>query len=384
MSHQRYGKRGTTLSDKVKIGIIGTGMIGKKHIQKYREIPGVEIVAVCDQNETEAAKAGEMAGAKQVVTDYKELLKIDEIQAVDVCLHNNLHAGISIAAMNAGKNVYCEKPLAGSYSDAKLMVEASARTGAKLMMQCATIFSQTCRSAKQLIDEGCLGKIYHAKSLYYRRRGRPYVDGYGTMNFVQKRVSAGGALFDMGVYHITQMLHLMGNPGVVTVSGATSQEMAMDETRRTQSGYDVEEFGTGFVRLEGGISLYIEEAWALYMHNSGSYKDKSTISGSLGGITLDPLTLHTTIAGFEADSTFSPAAIDAGKPNPYPGPFDPDLSQQHHWIAYHQGRVELLDTITPGLNMLKIAEGIYMSQQLGREVRADEIEQASVSTMIQV
>jgi len=88
-------------------------------------------------------------------------------------------------------------------------------------------------------------------------------------------------------YHIVQILHLLGNPEVLTVSGATHQEVDMYEERRKDGNYDVEELGLGFVRLAGGISFFIEEAWAI--HLSGT--DGSKIVGSRGGLTLEPFTM---------------------------------------------------------------------------------------------
>lgn len=367
------------MSDKVKVGIIGVGQIGKAHINQYCKMPNVEIVAVADINEAEAKRVAESAGVKRVFTNFRDLLKVDEIEAVDVCLHNNLHAPVSIAAMEAGKHVYCEKPLAGSLADAKAMVEASRRTGRKLAMQVSTLFSKETKAAKRLIDEGHLGKIYYVKSSYYRRRGRPYVDGYGTSNFVQKEIAAGGALYDMGIYHIVQILYLLNNPKVLTVSGATHQEIPMYEDRRKNGRYSVEELGLGFVRLEGGISFFIEEAWAINLGGT----DGSKIAGSKGGITLEPFAFHTTLADMEMNGTFDLGAADFRWHSCLPN-FDAYDGPQQHWIAALQGRVPLIDTAGLGVAMMRIAEGIYLSQKLGREVTPEEIDKASVSTAVKV
>ncbi len=369
--------KGNAVSEKVKVGIIGVGQIGKHHVERYRQIPAVEIVGVADINEAEARRVAEEARARYVFKNFRDLLAVDEIQAVDVCLHNNLHAPVAIAAMEAGKDVYCEKPLAGSYADARAMLDAREQTGRKLMMQLATVFSKEAKAARRLVQEGLLGRLYYAQSSYYRRRGRPFVDGYGTANFVQKKVAAGGALFDMGVYHIAQILYLLGNPGVITVSGATHQEIAMYEDRRAASGYDVEELGVGFVRLEGGVSFFIEEAWAIHLPAGAASK----VVGSRGGLSLEPFAFHTTIADMEADQTFDLNSADR-RWHSCLRDYDAYDSPQSHWVAVLQGRVELIDTAALGLRMMQIAEGIYLSQRLGREVTAAEVEAASVSTAV--
>jgi predicted dehydrogenase len=364
----------------VTVGIIGAGIIGRSHMDRYKKMGGVNMAVVCDINEEAAKKAAADFGIPQVVTDFRKVLAMQEVQAVDVCLHNNLHAPVSIAAMEAGKHVYCEKPLAGSYVDAVAMVEASRRTGKHLAMQLGTLFSDNTLAAKRLIDDGALGHVYYAKSYGFRRRGRPFVDGYATPAFVQKSVAAGGALYDMGVYHICQMLYLLGNPTVLTVSGATHQELDMYEHRRKESKYDVEEMAAGFVRLDGGISFVIEESWAI---NFGG-TEGSRIAGSKGGVTLDPLTFHTTVSDMEMN-----AAVEAGNARGrwkrvWPEEWDAFDGNQQHWMAVVQGKAKPLPSAEVGANMMFIAEGIFMSQRLGREVTAAEILKGSKSTALKL
>ena len=178
--------------EKIKVGVIGVGQIGKRHVAGYVEMPDVDIVAVADVNGAEAQRVAEQHGIPHCFTDFRELLALDEIQAVDVCLHNNLHAPVSIAALEASKDVYCEKPMAGTFADAVAMYDAAQRTGRRLGIQQALLFRPEAKAAKRLIDEGHLGKLYYARAVGFRRRGRPFVDGYGSPNFVQL-ASAGGA-----------------------------------------------------------------------------------------------------------------------------------------------------------------------------------------------
>lgn len=365
------------MADRVKIGIIGVGQIGKQHVENYRKLPNAEIVAIADVNEEEARRVADTLGVKHVFKNFRDLLAMPEIKAVDVCLHNNFHAPVSIAAMEAGKNVYCEKPLAGSYADAKSMIEARERTGRQLMMQVSTVFTKATKAAKRLIDEGHLGKIYYAKSSSYRRRGRPYVDGYGTSNFVQKEIAAGGALYDMGIYHIVQILHLLGNPEIQTISGSTHSEVPMYEDRRKSGKWSVEELGIGLVRLAGDITFFIEEAWAVNLGGT----DGSKIAGAKGGISLEPFAYHATVGDMEMDGSFDVDSADTRWRRCLPD-YETSDSCQAHWIAVQQGRVPLVDTAKLGLAMMKIAEGIFLSQKLGREVTPAEVEKASVSTAL--
>ncbi|MBX3015884.1 MAG: Gfo/Idh/MocA family oxidoreductase [Caldilineaceae bacterium] len=364
-------------TDKVRVGVIGVGQIGKHHLSNYSKIPNAEVVAVADVNEAEARRVAEMYNIPNVYTDFRQLLQRDDIVAVDVCLHNNFHAPVTIAALEAGKHVFCEKPMAGAYIDAEHMFKTAQTTGQKLHIQCQNIFQNYAKAAKVLIDGGHLGKVYHARSVGHRRRGRPYVDGYGSPTFVQKQNSAGGALYDMGVYHINTILFLLGNPQVLRISGKTYQETPMDPRRQANSGYNVEELGLGFIRLADGLTIDIIEAWAVHMDKF----DGSMVFGSEGGIRLDPFGYYRTLADIDFDLSTPLDRFDWRQHtvhevgDVYDGP-------QQHWIAALQGRVALIPMDEIALNTMLISEGIYLSDRLGREVTAEEVREMSVSTAI--
>lgn len=368
----------------IRIGIIGAGLIGKVHLDNYSKIEGVDIVAVCDVNDEEARRVAEKHGIPHVYTDYKEMLKRNDLDTVDVCLHNNFHSPVSIAAMQAGKHVYCEKPIAGTYADGKAMCDAAEEYGKKLHIQLGTLYRKETKAAKALIDGGQLGKLYHARSTGHRRRGRPFVDGYGTKFFTRKEFATGGAILDMGIYHIAQLLYLLGMPEVKRITGKLYQEMEMDEARRSESGFDVEELGTGFVTFADGITLDIIEAWSIHL---GGFEG-SSIAGALGGIRLpaysnssqtSTFSFHSTICDMDFDSTTDLNAADIRwhRLRENENAYD---SSQHHWIAALQGRVELLPTAQLALQTMLISEGIYLSDKLGREVTAQEVIEHSKST----
>jgi predicted dehydrogenase len=368
------------MPDKVRIGVIGVGQIGKHHLNVYQQkVADAEIVAIADIDEAEARRVSEAFGIPHVYTDFRELLQRDDIQAVDVCLHNNLHMPVTVAALQAGKHVYCEKPMAGAYCDAEVMLRTAQELDRKLSIQINTLFAKETKAAKALIAQGVLGKPYHARSTGFRRRGRPYVDGYGSATFVQKRNAAGGAMYDMGVYHIATILYLLGNPEVVRISGKLYQETPMDPGRKESSGYDVEELGLGLVRLQDGMTLDIIEAWAIHLDRFES----SYIVGTQGGIRLDPFGIFRNMGDLEVDSVANLGSFDwrlhalRENADAYDGP-------QQHWVAALQGRVDLLPIAEIALNTMLISEGIYLSDKLGREVTAQEVKASSQSTSIKV
>jgi len=363
----------------VRLGIIGTGQIGKLHLDAYKKMTDVEIVGVCDIDERELKRVADLYGIRNTFTDYHDLLDRDDIEAVDVCLHNNLHAPVSIASMEAGKHVYCEKPMAGAYVDAKAMMEASRRLGRKLSIQLFTLFLKETRAARRLIDEGRLGRLYHGRSCGYRRRGRPYVDGYGTEKFVQKEICGQGALYDMGVYHIAQVLYLLGLPAPRRISGKLYQETDMEPRRRELSGYNVEELGTGDVKCEAGVTVDIIESWAVHRKPF----EGSSILGSQGGVCLDPFSFHTNVCDIPIDATFDLDGADWRAHQIFDNP-DVYDSAQRHWVAALQGRVALLPTAEVALQTMLVSQGIQLSDMLDREVSAEEVEELSVSTALNV
>jgi predicted dehydrogenase len=367
------------MGEKVRIGVIGVGQIGKAHLRRYQQIESVEVVAIADIDEAEAERVSGVFVIPNVYTDFRDLLARDDVEAVDVCLHNNFHMPMTVASLEAGKDVYCEKPMAGAYIDALKMYETAQALGRRLSIQLNTLYAKETKAAKWLIDNGYLGKLYHGRSTGHRRRGRPYVDGYGSQAFVQKRNSGGGALYDMGVYHIARMLYLLGNPAILRVSGKVYQETDIDPTRREASDYNVEELGLGFVRLEDGITMDLIEAWAIHLDGF----EGASVVGTKGGVRLDPFGFFQSAGDLDLDATADLNRFDYRLHN-VREQGDVYDSAQHHWVAALQGRVELLPTAGLALNTMLISEGIYLSDLLGREVTADEVREMSVSTSVKL
>ena len=361
----------------IRIGIIGQGIIAQTHLDLYAATEGAKVVAVCDIDSQKLQASAKKYGVEATYADYRELLKRDDLDAVDVCLHNNWHAPIACDVMLSGKDCYCEKPMAGSYKDAKAMYDLAKALGRKLHIQLGFLYSAETRAAKKLLDAGLLGHVYHARSKGFRRRGRPFVDGYAEKEFDAKKWAGGGALYDMGVYHISQLLYLLGNPKLLRVSGQTYQELAMDEKRRAESGFDVDELGVGFARYENGLTFDVIESWAVHAAPFGG----SAIMGSEGGVSFEPFSYYFS----KADMTLT-ATADIGLDEYRNHQLNPEMkyydNSQAHWIAALSGLVPLLPTAEIALNTMLLSEGIFLSGRLGREVDREEIEAMSVSTAL--
>jgi predicted dehydrogenase len=360
---------------KIRVGIIGVGQIGKKHLDIYKNMTGVNVIGVAGRDPDRTEEVARSYGIENWYSDFRKLLGREDIDAVDVCLHNNLHLPITIESFKAGKHVFCEKPIAGTYADGATMVQASKEYGRLLSIQIWDLFTPETKAALETINQGWVGKPYYACSAGFRRRERPFVDGYGTADFVKKESAAGGALLDMGIYHISNILYLLGNPQTLRVTGQVYQETEMDPDLRKSSGYDVEEFAAGFVQLEQGITLNILESWAAHLDSFGG----SYILGSQGGVRIKPFGIFRSLGDLDINCTADLGEFEGRKHfirenyDAYDGP-------QQHWIAALQGRVPLLPTAEIALNTMLISEGIYLSGRNQREATRDEIIKSSISS----
>lgn len=361
-----------------KIGIIGAGQIAQLHLKNWAEIDEIEVAILCDLDTKALARSCETYGIKESTTDFRELLRRDDLDAVDVCLHNNFHAPVTIEALRAGKHVYCEKPIAGSWADGKAMLDAARETGKMLHIQLGKLYTNATTASKMLIDAGELGRIYHSAATEYRRRGRPYVDGYGTERFVQKAQAGGGALYDTGIYELSRMLYLLGNPRVERVTGKTYRELDMDPDRGAKM--DVEELATGMAYFEGGLTMTISSSWAINLDPfSPSY-----IVGTKGGIRVDPFSFHRTIADIDFDMSANLEAVERRHKLMTPEAALDMSSSQHHWSAALHGRAELLPTAELALNTMLLQQGVYLADERNGEVTAEEIVANSRSTAASV
>ena len=204
---------GLATGDKIRIGFIGVGNIAQNAIMPaYLKQPDVEIVAVCDLKEARAREVAERHGIPHVYTDFNEMVKRDDIDAISVCTWNNSHAPATIAALQAGKHVLCEKPPAMTVAEAEEMRDAAKDAGKVLMYGLVQRFRTEVTVLKEFMEAGKFGDIYFGKTSILRRRGTPL--GW----FTDPAKSGGGPVIDIGVHLIDVTRYLMGSPQPTRVS----------------------------------------------------------------------------------------------------------------------------------------------------------------------
>lgn len=380
----------------VQIGLVGAGNRGHQHAESYAAVDNAEVVAVADVDEDAAWELADAFDVPAVYDDALEMFDDAALDAVSICVHNNLHRPMAEAAADAGLHIFCEKPLAATLTDAKAMVEAAERAGVHLGVQNYTLFYDETRAARTLVDAGELGEPYYARGVYSRRRGRPYVDGYGTPGFVSTASAGGGPVIDIGTYVLGQLLSLLGNAPVDRVGGRTFEHTAetydaalVGENRPTytdrlsESGYDVEDAGVGYAHLADGSVLELRAAWHMFLPDG-----PSVVAGTQGGIKLDPFEFYTTTEDYEATVSLDIEEFETRQAmleSESGYEFERDIGQFHHWVGTLDGSIE--DPIPTGdlaLNSMRIMEGIYLADEAGRELTAEEVAERSESTAVEL
>jgi len=286
----------------IKVGVVGAGGIARAaHMPGYLATEGAEVVAVCDINEEAAKRFAKEYDIKNIFTKYKDLVEMDELDAISVCTPNNFHSGPTVAALEAGKHVLCEKPIAGSSADGQKMVDAAKKAKKILQIGLHQRFQASSQLLKKYIEAGELGQIYYARAVAMRRRGIP---SWGT--FVQKKMSTGGPLVDIGVHQLDLMVWLMGCPKPIGAAGHAYRMMGDrkdvapgDWGMWDVDNYDVEDFAVAYIRFQDEITATLETSWAAHFGDVGP----SFILGSKGGIRMSPLQIYQDRHGSMVDVT---------------------------------------------------------------------------------
>ncbi|BCJ95909.1 Gfo/Idh/MocA family oxidoreductase [Anaerocolumna cellulosilytica] len=252
--------------EKLKIGIVGCGGIANgKHLPAIKRNGNFEIVAFCDVDSKKAEKAKEEYGVTKakIYTDYRELIK-EELDAVYVLTPNKSHAAISIAAMEAGAHVMCEKPMAKTYEDAKRMVETARRTGKILTIGYQNRYRLDSTYLKRACVNGDLGEVYYARAHAVRRRAVPT---WGV--FLNEEEQGGGPLIDIGTHALDLTLWMMDNYEIDSVTGSVYRKLADQKEQGNAFGewnpekFMVEDSAFAFIKMKNGATIHLEASWAL-------------------------------------------------------------------------------------------------------------------------
>ncbi|MFD0961292.1 Gfo/Idh/MocA family protein [Paenibacillus chungangensis] len=357
------------MSKVYKLAIIGCGGIANgKHMPSLSKLDNVEMVAFCDIVEERAHEAAAKYGAEgaKVYSDYTELLKDSSIEIVHVCTPNDSHAEISIAALEAGKHVMSEKPMAKTAHDAARMAETARRTGKKLTVGYNNRFRPDSQQLKKVCEDGELGEIYYAKAHAVRRRAVPT---WGV--FLDEEKQGGGPLIDIGTHALDLTLWMMDNYKPKVVLGQSFHKLSQRENAANAWGpwdpakFTVEDSAFGMIVMENGATIVLESSWAL---NTLEVEEaRCTLSGTEGGADMKGgLRIngeqHSRLFTKEVDLKAGGVAFYEGKSES-----DADL-EMRMWIKAIEEDTDPVVTPEQALVVSQILEAIYESAKTGKAV----------------
>ncbi len=355
----------------LRVGVIGLGWAGRQHLAAYQHIAGVQVVGLAGKETELLAELGAEYAVPALFQGWEELIALRELDAISVAVPTFLHAPITIAALNRGLHVLCEKPIANNATQGGQMVDAARRAGRVLDVAFNHRRRGDIAALKKIIGDGELGRPYYAKASWLRRSGIP---GLGSW-FTNRDLAGGGPLADIGVHVLDYALYLLGEPKVLAVSAVTYAELGprgrggsgRAAADLSPSAFEVEDFASAFLRLEGGGTLLIEAGWASY--RSPEDLMDFTVYGTDGGAELridgasltpvGTLTVFTETGGQNADR------VIAAKPGRAHQQVVDDFvevvrAEPSDWSA-HDGSL--------ALTRAEIIDAAYLSARENREIQ---------------
>ncbi|WGK69189.1 Gfo/Idh/MocA family oxidoreductase [Candidatus Haliotispira prima] len=363
----------------IKTGIIGAGMISPSGIEGFQKSGIAEVLAIADKDEAHAQERAQEYGIPRVYGSAEELLADKDIEVVYVALPNKFHVPVSLAALEVGKHVICEKPMAMDLAEGRKLVEAlqkyrSNGRDLKFMIGQNQRFNADSQKIKYLAEQGYFGELYHAKAFWRRRCGVPKK---GTW-FGSRELAGGGCILDIGVHMLDLALFIMNNFDAESVSGASYSKLAhrgigfggwgMGEDRNIP--FDVDDLSCALIKLKGGATVALDVSWASHsehddFHNVDFY-------GSEAGAQCYPAKVFTfdkllcSNVDVELKSGDTAESAFAGLPIRYP-----DCDRFAHFVRAVRNEEELCVKLEESLEVQRILDAIRESARTGREVRLD-------------
>ena len=291
-NEQSPGQQAASLKEpqagELRVGVVGIGWAGQQHLKAYDSLEGVRIVSLAGMEQELRESLQAEYSIANAFAGWEEMLEHGGLDAISVAVPTFLHAPIAIAALERGLHVLSEKPIARNAVEGQAMVDAARTAGRVLDIAFNHRRRGDIQALKEVIDGGGVGRPYYAKASWLRRSGIPMLGSW----FTNPELAGGGPLADIGVHALDYALHLLGEPKVVAVSATTHSELGPRgrggndryTAMATSHAFEVEDFASAFLRLEGGATLLIEAGWATYRETDDLLD--FTVYGTDGGAEL--------------------------------------------------------------------------------------------------
>lgn len=332
-----------TKIEKAKIGVIGLGWISQVfHLPILAKLPDVEIACLCDRDKTRARALSEKYGVKRFYTDYHEMLKAEDLDAVDICASTDVHKDAAISSLEAKRDVFVEKPVARKLDEAVAIAESVKKNKKKLMVGMNHRFRPDTMMLRSFIENNELGKIFYSKTGWLKK---PSSEGSW---FSQKEMSGGGVILDMGIVMLDLALWMSGYPDVARVS-------SMNYSHKTK----VEDSSVVYLTMKNGSTITIEASWNFHIENELYY---CNIYGEQGSGKINPLMIHKEMHGNIVNVT--PVKTDSSQ-NALKKSYENELK---HFIGSVRGIHPIISTAQEAVLRMKIVDAIYKSAAKGKEI----------------
>ena len=343
-----------------RVAVIGAGAIGQDHLASFKLHPSASVVALAEVSRKRGRETAERFGIPEVVTDYRTLLGRNDIDVVSIALPNYLHASVALDALRAGKNVMLDKPMATNARDAAKLVVEARKQGVLFMVGQNFRFNVETQTAKQLVEKGILGDVYHAKTSWNRRAGIPRIGSW----FTQKRFAGGGCTYDIGVHALDRCLFLLGEFEAASVSGQTFSKFGPRGLGNGNWGrseidlkarFDVDDMSIALIKLKSGRTVLLEASWAA--HGPHADVNGTQLFGTEAGLNLPPVQIfrHTPLGYSTEDVALLPPRVNTNR--------------MVHFIDCLLGKAKPHVKPSESLAVQKILDAIYVSAATGKEVR---------------
>ncbi len=330
----------------LRIGLVGVGAAAQvSHIPVLKRMQDVELVALCDRDSEKAARVAQKFQVAKSTSRLDDLLDDDSLDAIDVCTPNFLHAPMATAALEAGKHVLCERPLARSAEEARQMLKAARKADRVLMCSVQHRFRADAQLLRKFVDKGDLGQVFYAKAGWLRQRTEWDSDEWRR----QKRDSGGGVVLDLGFQMLDLSLWVLGGPKVDSVTASV---------HRQKKG-EVEDSATAFLRLQNGATLALELTWGLLMEKDFAYLN---LFGSGGAALLNPFRVHKGMHGTLVNVT---PTLDTQR-NQYKQSVEAQITHFAESLRKGQRPMGEAEEILP---VMELMDAIYRSAEQGKEVK---------------
>lgn len=305
----------------LRVGVIGLGFAGTTHLDAFTALPGARVVALAGKEEARLNELGASREVEHLYADWEDLVQRDDLDVVSIGVPNDLHHPIALAALESGKHVFCEKPLALDGNLAEEMVSAARANDRVLEIAYNHRRRADVQYLRRYLDDAPLGSIYHARASWHRRAGIPGIQSW----FTNKSMAGGGPLIDLGSHVLDIALYLLDEPRVTSVSAVAYNELGRAGRGGFNHGvsmpgshaFEVEDFSSALLRFDTGSSMQLEASWASY--SKANEEIEVELLGGAGGArlhidhyaTASTLTLYSDVHG--APTTIRPdVAVPAG------------------------------------------------------------------------